>query len=352
MRKEDRVLGPYAERDCFRLVIITGGVRRSEYVDTKEEAESRKAQLERKLVKGNGVKVGALIEEYLLRKEVSGDSLPATCREQKGRMYQVLAPFLERPANSITPPMAARLYSDLVVQISPKTGAPLAAATHRFYLKLCKAMFAYAVTKKHIKKNPFADVAMVGKMRAGKPQLRIDEARRFVSTALASFEQDEDRLALCAVMALTMGLRASEILKRRQRDLDDDCGILWIDSGKTKNARRHLRIPEFLRPHLRKLLGGAADAPLFPRYDGEPYRRQALWTAVRRVCKQAGVAQVCVHSLRGLYATLAVESGAISETVARSLGHSSFNMTERHYAQPSAVSNSRAARVEGVLGVG
>ena len=29
MRKEDRVLGPYAERDCFRLVIITGGVRRS-----------------------------------------------------------------------------------------------------------------------------------------------------------------------------------------------------------------------------------------------------------------------------------------------------------------------------------
>ena len=87
MRKEDRVLGPYAERDCFRLVIITGGVRRSEYVDTKEEAESRKAQIERKLVKGNGVKVGALIEEYLLRKEVSGDSLPATCREQKGRMY-------------------------------------------------------------------------------------------------------------------------------------------------------------------------------------------------------------------------------------------------------------------------
>ena len=61
-----------------------------------------------------------------------------------------------------------------------------------------------------------------------------------------------------------------------------------------------------------------------------------------------GWAQVCVHSLRGLYATLAVESGAISETVAKSLGHSSFNMTERHYAQPSAVSNSRSARVEGV----
>ena len=149
-----------------------------------------------------------------------------------------------------------------------------------------------------------------------------------------------------------MGMLASEIRKRWQRDLDDDCGSLWVDSGKMPSARRHLRIPEFLRPHLRKLLGGAADALLLPRYDGEPDRRQALWTAVQRACKQAAVAQAYVHSLRGMYATLAVESGAISETVAKSLGHSSFNMTERHYAQPSAVSNSRSARVEGVLGVG
>ena len=60
-------------------------------------------------------------------------------------------------------------------------------------------------------------------------------------------------LALAAVMALTMGLRANELLNRKVRDLDDDCGILWIDQGKTCNARRHLRVPEFVRHHLRHL---------------------------------------------------------------------------------------------------
>lgn len=71
-----------------------------------------------------------------------------------------------------------------------------------------------------------------------------------------------------------------------------------------------------------------------------------LWAAVQRLCLAAGVTAVCTHSLRGLYATLAVESGALSETVASSLGHGSFAMTEKHYAQASSVSNVRTARVD------
>ena len=58
---------------------------------------------------------------------------------------------------------------------------------------------------------------------------------------------------------------------------------------------------------------------------------------------------VCTHSLRGLYATLAVESGAVAATVAASLGHGSFTMTERHYAAPESVMNARTARVAGIL---
>ena len=352
MRQYNRVLGPYTERDRFRLVIIEGETRRAEYLYTIEAAESRKAQLERQLKKREGVTVAVLLTEYMQQKEAAGNATPRTCLEQSERLLKCLEPFLKRRANSITPPMAARLYDGLVAEPSEKTGLPLAAATHRFYLKLIKAMFAYAVLKQHIKKSPFVNVAMVGKVRTGKPQLRIDEARRFVSTALKLFETDGNRLALAAVMALTMGLRASEIVKRRQRDLDDDCGILWIDSGKTENAKRHLRIPEFLRPYLRQIQSGPSDAPLFPGRKGTPYRYQSLGETVRRICEGAGVAVVCTHSLRGLYATLAIESGAMSETVAKSLGHSSFSVTERHYAQPSAVSNSRSARVEEVLHVG
>lgn len=59
---------------------------------------------------------------------------------------------------------------------------------------------------------------------------------------------------------------------------------------------------------------------------------------------------VCTHSLRGLWATLAVESGAASHVVAANLGHHSFAVTERHYAQGSAVANAATARVLGMLG--
>ena len=84
----------------------------------------------------------------------------------------------------------------------------------------------------------------------------IEEARLFIETALKRYEKKRKPILLPAVMTLTMGLRACEILKRQVRDLDDGCGILWIDQGKTHNARRHLRIPEFLRPLLQELIKG------------------------------------------------------------------------------------------------
>ena len=82
---------------------------------------------------------------------------------------------------------------------------------------------------------------------------------------------------------------------------------------------------------------------------GKPHPRQALHRAVQRVCKAAGVQVVCPHSLRGLWATLGVESGAAETAVAAALGHGSFEMTAKHYAQPEAVTDARSDRVAGFL---
>jgi integrase len=195
-------------------------------------------------------------------------------------------------------------------------------------------------------------VTPIGKVRVGKPQLRIDEARRFAETALTLYTEQGDTLALAALMALLLGLRASEVLLRVARDVDDGGRILWIDGGKTHNARRHLRVPEVLQGHLQKLVSTLGpEEPLFGRgRTGQPHRRQTLHSEVARICVRSGVPKVCPHSLRGLYATLAVESGAVSDAVAASLGHGSFAMTSRHYAQPTAVRNAQTARVLDFLG--
>ena len=59
---------------------------------------------------------------------------------------------------------------------------------------------------------------------------------------------------------------------------------------------------------------------------------------------------VCTHWLRGLWATLAIQSGAAAYVVAANLGYHLFKVMERHYAQGAAVENAATARVLGRLG--
>ena len=69
---------------------------------------------------------------------------------------------------------------------------------------------------------------------------------------------------------------------------------------------------------------------------------------VRKLCVLAGVPLTCTHSLRGLYATLAVQSGSASHVGASSLGHGSFEITQQHYAQASSVAYASTARCRAV----
>lgn len=356
MRKKDeaRVLGPYPESNRWRLIIIERGERRSIYIPNEAEARRVKQQIERDMARSQNSKertVDVLISEYGDEKQRLGKALPSTCREQLARLRVFLAPILEDDIRAVTPKVAAELYAATLEQPSSKTGRTLAVATHHAFLGYAKHFFGWAAKKQYIPENPFATVHRIGKPQAGKRQLRIDEARRFIDTALAYYENKRKPLALAVLMALTMGLRASEVLRRQVRDVDDEGRILWVERGKTRHARRHLCVPEFLQEHLRQIVyGRRPDDLLFPsEVPGAPKRHQSLWRLVRTLCERASVPVVCTHSLRGLYATLAVETGALSESVAASLGHGSFAVTEKHYAQPSAVSNVRTARVTSTL---
>lgn len=63
------------------------------------------------------------------------------------------------------------------------------------------------------------------------------------------------------------------------------------------------------------------------------------------ICREAGVKQVCAHSLRGLASTLGVRSGALPHQVAAELGHESFSTTERHYLAPGTLAQMNQQRL-------
>ena len=62
-----------------------------------------------------------------------------------------------------------------------------------------------------------------------------------------------------------------------------------------------------------------------------------------------GVPMVCPHSLRGLWATAGVRSGALSHTVAAALGHGSFKITAQHYVQPGTLDGARTEQLMQML---
>jgi integrase len=138
--------------------------------------------------------------------------------------------------------------------------------------------------------------------------------------------------------ALLMGMRVSEVTDRVVRDLDDEGRVLWIEVGKTKRSRRTLEAPAVLRPYLLALAKDRAPTEQLitrakmPR--GNKRGRQWLRHWLEIYCDEAKIPVVCMHSLRGLHATLATEAGVSSHAVASALGHTSPVVTAAHYLQP------------------
>ena len=290
--------------------------------------------------------------EYFAEKEQRESAKPRTCKHQESTLRRLLTSYLSDDIGRMTPSRASELYAKTTETPTRKTGKPPSAASHRFYLALAQGFYGWALRKGYISQNPFKEVRPIGRASTGKVQLRLDEAKRYREAALRLFDEKHDRLALAAVLPLYLGLRADEVMGRRVRDVDGGGSIIWIDRGKSKNARRHLSVKARpLQLRLAQLVSGRApEEALFSV--GDPLKlpvRQLINVATTRVCKAAGVPVICPHSLRGLWATLSVESGAAESAVATALGHGSFEMTAKHYAQPEAVTGAKSARVHDLL---
>lgn len=226
---------------------------------------------------------------------------------------------------------------------------PYAADSHRNMLAEAKSLLKWCATvKRWLRRNPLDCVEGKGKRRHGKPQLRIDEARRWLAKA-AELADAGEAGAVAAMMALLLGMRASEIVGRVVRDLDDGGRLLWIPDSKTEAGRRTLRVPDVLRPYLQQLAEGKApEAPLLFAEHGEHWRDwPRKW--VQRICAAAKVPAVSAHSMRGLHSTLAMEAGITGAVVAASLGHESVTTTVQSYAKADAVAAARQERALTVL---
>jgi site-specific recombinase XerC len=97
----------------------------------------------------------------------------------------------------LTPTAGQKLYDDFT-QAKTKDDRTMSVDSARNTLSEAKTFLAWTVTKRWARTNALADVEGVGKRRRGKPQLTVDEARKWLGMEMAETEDG----AVAALMAL------------------------------------------------------------------------------------------------------------------------------------------------------
>ena len=157
--------------------------------------------------------------------------------------------------------------------------------------------------------------------------------------------------------AVSTGLRQSELLGLRWRDIDLDMlsisvnqtlykrrGVCTFQQPKTDHSRRRVamtpKLSLFLRDYRKERevlyleLGGVLglDDLVFSNYDGRPVDPSMLSHEFARIVKRAGLEHVRFHDLRHTFASLALLRGAKPKVISEALGHSSVAFTMDVYS--------------------
>ena len=190
--KGERVLGPYPIGKQWRVVLVgTGGERDSRFYPTEEKAredhpggEERIREKRRQV----GDRSAGGIRRYLL--DDKGNK-PGSVEDTLYRLGAFF-PDGEVLLRDLSTRTCSGYYESLRTRKS-RLGKSFSVDSHRNILAEARSFLRWCSTKrKWIARNPLEEVEGVGKRKHGKAQLRVDEARRWVATAVDLADDGEE----------------------------------------------------------------------------------------------------------------------------------------------------------------
>lgn len=342
-RRGARILGPYEHPKGWRVIFIdAAGERVDRLFPTEAKAQRYKEVMEAGLASEDHTTATAL-DAYLDHLEAKGTKEQSRYSTRKA--IELFFPDAIQ-LRLLSAKRCNQLYDELRERPLERTKKPPSVDTHRNALAQVKSMLAWCVKRGWLRANPAEETEGIGKRRPrgkslGKAgnELRVKQARAWYVKAL-ELADGGDEGAVAALLALVLGMRASEIVSRRVGDLDEDAApgdLLWIACSKTPAGRRTLEVPEAIRlPLVACAEGKAAESHLFEAEEGGPHWRDWIRAQVRRICGLAEVPEVTAHAMRGLTATIAGDRGTAGHAITATLGHDDERTTRRSYAAPGS----------------
>lgn len=239
-----------------------------------------------------------------------------TWKEDKRGLGLLKHQFKGRALASITTDDLAKFIAARKAEISEGTGRQLTPATINRLQALIKCLFARAVERGKLEKNPATPLK---KLREAPPRERIlseDEFGRLMAAA-------SPELKPIIMLATETGMRKGEILSLRWKEVDLVAGRITVANSKSGKSRR---IP--IDAELASVLGALVQRSdrVFPNVKDV----RAPWKAA---CAAAGVEGVRFHDLRHTALTWQLRSGADIVSVSKIAGHASVQMTQRYITE-------------------
>jgi integrase/recombinase XerD len=277
-----------------------------------------------------GVRLDDEIQQFLDHLRVERELTPATV-EAYGRDLSLFARFAL--TRDVTAAANARAI-DVLDYLAHLTERKLSARSQARRLVALRQLFKFLKAERICAADPTEDIDLPRYGRKLPDFLTVEEVDRL----LAAPDRATPRGARDAAMLETLyatGLRVSELVKMRLRDVNFDAGYL-MTMGKGRKERL-VPVGESALSSLRAYVehsraafcGPRAVESLFLTHLGGPMTRQGFWKLLGRYAVRAAIRKrISPHKLRHSFATHLVERGADLRAVQAMLGHADIGTTE------------------------
>ena len=255
-------------------------------------------------------------EQELVRRRSAPQHVARTCqrvRDLLGRATRL---------GDVTPERIRRALAALTARgLSPQTVNGYRTALRSFY--------AWLVREGRWPENP---VVQVSRVRPGEPSR---ERRALTPEELARLlERAPPHRSLCYRVAVTTGLRRSELAALRWRDVDLPAATVRVRSATAKNRREATQpLPEGTVEALRAARGEhqLPTAPVFRSVPSTKRLREDL--AAAGIGYETGAGVLDFHALRVTYATMLARAGVSLVQAQQLLRHSDPKLTANVYTR-------------------